>query len=29
VLTVSHHVADAVETLVEAVNRLVTTKGGA
>ena len=29
VLTVSHHVADAVETLVEAVNRLLTTKGGA
>jgi ABC-type Fe3+-hydroxamate transport system substrate-binding protein len=26
VLTVSHHVADAVETLVEAVNRLMTTK---
>jgi len=25
-LTVSHHVADAVETLVEAVNRLMTTK---
>jgi iron complex transport system substrate-binding protein len=29
VLTVSHHVADAVETLVEAVNRLMATKGGA
>lgn len=28
-LTVSHHVADAVETLVEAVNRLLATKGGA
>lgn len=29
VLTVSHHVADAVETLIEAINRLLTTKGGA
>lgn len=29
VLTVSHHVADAVETLVEAINRLMITKGGA
>ncbi|HKQ79665.1 MAG TPA: ABC transporter substrate-binding protein [Blastocatellia bacterium] len=28
VLTVSHHVADAVETLVEAVNQLLMTKGG-
>jgi iron complex transport system substrate-binding protein len=28
VLTVSHHVADAVESLVEAVNRLQMTKGG-
>lgn len=28
VLTVSHHVADAVETLVETINRLPMTKGG-
>jgi iron complex transport system substrate-binding protein len=28
VLTVSHHVADAVDELVEAVNRLQKTKGG-